>query len=300
VTTAASVGLGAALQEAAVRCRDLERSLAFYVEGLGLEPLGRGSGWATVGVGGAPLVRLGEDRAAVPPPPGATGLYHFAIHLPRRSDLAQFVRHALRLRLPIVGFGDHEVSEAVYLVDPDGHGIELYHDRPRALWEGRVAELMTTKMVDLAGLLAEAGEERPWHAPAGTRMGHFHLKVADVSEAVEFYRALLDLELTARLGRSAAFLSWGGYHHHLGLNSWESAGGRPPAERALALIGVVVALPAQELELVGARLADPGREPLRGAQLPGGRQPDLAFADPSANRWFLFAREPLEGVGGGG
>ncbi len=182
---------------------------------------------------------------------GSTGLYHFAILLPTRADLARFLSRSLRARLPFVGFADHFVSEALYLTDPDGHGIEIYADRPRALWEGAVARRMTTQPLDFESLLGELADHQAAsfdRLPAGTVIGHVHLKVADIAATVAFYRDVLGLELTAQLGSQAAFFSAGGYHHHIGANTWESAGGAPPAPESIRLLETTL-LVAEEREL---------------------------------------------------
>lgn len=295
MATAPATAVKGVLGEVALACSNLSRSVAFYTEGLGLSVLERGKGWAAVGAGGKGLVRLIERPQAVLPPPRSTGLYHFALHLPTRADLATFVSHAFAARLPIVGFGDHEVSEAIYLIDPDRHGIELYHDRPRHLWEGRVAELMTTRMVDLEGLLAEAADRERWQAPSATRMGHFHLKVSDLGAAIAFYQGLLGLEPMAVLGRSAAFLAWDGYHHHLGLNTWESGGGEPPPADSLALLGLALHLPEAAVGELEGRLQGLGQGG-GGPELPGAGAPLLSFRDPSGNRWLIYDREARDGL----
>src|SRR6185312_9800435 len=139
---------------------------------------------------------------------GYSGLYHFALLVPERTDLARWLAHAARDRVPLVGLSDHFVSEALYLSDPDGHGIEIYWDRPREVWEGQVAERMTTLALDVDSLLGELEDPRsePFDGlPAGTVMGHIHLKVADIPSTREFYRDALGFGLMAQLGAQAAF-----------------------------------------------------------------------------------------------
>ena len=177
---------------------------------------------------------------------GYTGLYHFALLLPARVELARWLAHAARTRIPLQGLSDHFVSEAIYLGDPDGHGIEIYADRPRERWEGIVAQRMTTLPMDVDDLFRELDDPatEPFEGlPAGTVMGHVHLRVAAIPETVAFYRDLLGFGLMAQLGNQAAFLSAGGYHHHLGANTWESAGAPPPPAGTAALRHATIVLP---------------------------------------------------------
>ena len=195
---------------------------------------------------------------------GYCGLYHFALLLPERADLARWIAHAARDRIALRGLSDHFVSEAIYLSDPDGHGIEIYWDRPREIWEGKVAERMTTLPLDTASLLGELADpaSEPFEGlPSGTSMGHVHLCVSDIDATIAFYRDLLGFGLMAQLGAQAAFLSAGGYHHHLGANVWESRGaGQPPAGSA-ALRHATVVLPSRlDLDAALARLSDAGVE----------------------------------------
>jgi catechol 2,3-dioxygenase len=244
---------------------DLARSLDYYKRVIGLRVHGRGAERATLGVGGEDLVVLVEQPDARPVR-GYCGLYHFALLLPDRVDLARWLAHAARDRVSLVGMADHFVSEAIYLSDPDGHGIEIYWDRPREVWEGRVAERMTTLPLDTSSLLGELRDpasETFDGLPTGTTMGHVHLCVADVSQTIAFYRDVLGFGLMASLGGQAAFLSAGGYHHHLGANTWESAGAGQPPEGSAALRQATIVLPSvAERDLVVGRVADAGYEPV--------------------------------------
>jgi catechol 2,3-dioxygenase len=209
---------------------DLGRSVAYYEQLIGLRVHGRDGGVARLGTDGEDLLVLIEQKG-VTPADGYAGLFHFALLVPERVDLARWLGHAARVGVPLSGLSDHEVSEAIYLRDPDGHGIEIYADRPRERWTGRVAQLMTTVPLDAADLLTL--DDRAFtRLPEGTTMGHVHLRVTDVEPSIEFYESL-GLELTARYGAEAAFLSYGGYHHHVGVNTWESGGaGYAPDDRA--------------------------------------------------------------------
>ena len=146
--------------------------------------------------------------------------------MPQRRALAAWLAHAGRDRIPLQGLSDHFVSEAIYLGDPDGHGIEIYADRPRETWEGQV-ERLTTLPLDVGDLLGELDEPEtePFDGlPAGTAVGHVHLRVARIPESIAFYRDTLGFDLMATYGDQAAFLAAGGYHHHVGANTWQSAG----------------------------------------------------------------------------
>ena len=243
---------------------DLERSLAYYGDSVGLAVRERGGGRASLGTGDRELLVLVEEPGAQPAR-RSTGLFHFALLLPGRAHLARWLAHAGRDRVPLAGLSDHFVSEAIYLTDPDGHGIEIYSDRPREVWEGRVMTRMTTEPLDVASLLSELDD--PQNAgfdglPAGTRMGHVHLQVASVEDALGFYRDVLGFELMAELFGSAVFLAAGGYHHHVGANTWQSLGASPPPPGSAALRHATIVLPdTAERDRVAARVAETGQEP---------------------------------------
>ena len=267
---------------------DLDRSRRWYERAVGLRPLEQGTDRLALGADGEPLVEL-EAEPGARPSRGHTGLYHLALLLPDRASLARWLRHAARERVGLVGAADHAVSEAVYLTDPDGHGIEIYADRPRRSWEGRVGELMTTVPLDVDDLLTAADDppDAPFAGlPAGTAMGHVHLRVASVPEAVAFYRDVLGLELMASLGSQAAFLAAGGYHHHVGANSWESRGAPAPPPGTASLRHATIVLPdAAVRDAAAGRVAAAGQEP-RPAE--GG----VLVRDPSGNPLLLVAGRP--------
>jgi catechol 2,3-dioxygenase len=242
---------------------DLERSREYYERAVGLRTLGREDGRLTLGSGERELLVLVEEPGAQPSR-GHTGLYHFALLVPERVDLARWLAHAAADRVQLTGLSDHFVSEALYLRDPDEHGIEIYWDRPRETWAGQVGERMTTLPLDVDSLIAERpGEPDPSYGglPEGTTMGHVHLKVASIPETVAFYGDVLGFALMAQLGPYAAFLSAGGYHHHLGANTWESAGASPAPEGTAALRHATVMLPdTVERDRLAAKAADNGFE----------------------------------------
>src|SRR5579884_2834894 len=232
---------------------DLDRSLAYWEDAIGLRVLSREDGTAELGVE-TPLLRVVEEPGARPAD-GFTGLYHVALLVPDRPSLGRFLAHAARERISLEGLSDHDVSEAIYLRDPDRHGIEVYADRPREQWEGQVWERLTTMPLDAGSLLAEAGDAEFDGLPEGTTVGHVHLRVRDVDETIGFYRDTLGMGLTAHLRDQAAFLSAGGYHHHLGGNTWETRGAEPAPEGTARLLRFTVVLPDEaEVERVAERI----------------------------------------------
>jgi catechol 2,3-dioxygenase len=214
--------------------RDLARVEAFYREVIGLERIAADATSVLLGAGDTGFLRLLHRPEAAPDDPATAGLFHTAFLLPSRSDLGAWLAHAGRSHTPLDGAADHLVSEALYLTDPEGNGVEVYADRPRTSWRwtnGRVQ--MATLSLDFAGLLAAAAPA--WSgAPPGTRIGHVHLRVGDVDEAVQFWTGQIGLELVAGLP-GAAFLSSGGYHHHIAVNTWRSRGACPRDPRRAGL-----------------------------------------------------------------
>jgi catechol 2,3-dioxygenase len=240
----------------------LDRSVAFYQDAIGLRVRRQDETSAVLGTDSADLVVLVEDPAATPAGRHA-GLYHFALLFPTRMALSHALRRLATTRTPIEGAADHGVSEAIYLPDPDGNGIELYADRPREHWpppsspDTKVG--MYTIALDLDDVLglSEAGE-LPRHAADGLVLGHMHLHVGDVEEALRFYGDLVGLETMAFLG-SAAFVAAGGYHHHLGLIVWRGKGVGPAPEHTVGVREWEVVLPgAGDVDAVRARLDGAG------------------------------------------
>jgi catechol 2,3-dioxygenase len=227
----------------ALTVADLQRSLAFYTDRLGLAVQARQDATATLGVAGTGLLELVERRGAKLVH-GTTGLYHFAILLPSRADLSRALHHLIHTDTPLQGAADHLVSEALYLGDPDGNGIELYRDRPRAEWTFDAGGLrMSTDPLDVQGLLGEVPEGPSSGLPQGTTMGHVHLRVSSIPDAEHFYRDALGFDLMTRFGHSASFLSAGGYHHHLAVNTWSGMGAPPPPVGAAGLRTFTIVLP---------------------------------------------------------
>jgi catechol 2,3-dioxygenase len=261
---------------------DLERSIGWYTTVLGFAVLSRDGGRAVLGGADAvPLLELVQLAGARPASRrGRLGLYHFAILLPDRAALGRLLAHLGQLGA-YAGSADHLVSEALYLTDPDGLGVEVYADRPRSSWSVAGGELvMATDPLDVAGVI-DAGRGMAWTGlPAGTTVGHVHLHVGDLDAAARFYHQGLGLDAVVRSYPGALFLSAGGYHHHLGLNTWAGASAAPAAPDDARLLEWTIELPSAESanaaaeSLVGAghqverleggyRALDPWGTPLR-------------------------------------
>ena len=215
-----------------LKARDAEKLAAYYRAVVGLEELSRSDGTITLGAAGRPLLAIEADPAAKPDDPRSAGLFHTAFLLPSRADLGRWIKHAIDKQIPIEGASDHLVSEALYLTDPEGNGIEIYADRahdrhgagtaPRSRWR-RIK-------LDIPALVAAvpAGDAGWKGAPENSVIGHVHLRVGDPEVAEKWWHDEFDFDTMAKYGAQAVFLSSGGYHHHIGANSWRSAGAGPP------------------------------------------------------------------------
>jgi catechol 2,3-dioxygenase len=244
---------------------DLGRARSFYEHALGLQAAELDDGAIALGASGQrSLIELRGDSSAPALNRRATGLYHLAILVPTRLDLALAIQRLSEARWPLDGASDHLVSEALYLSDPDGNGIEIYRDRPREQWPRTAGRLeMATLPLDLQALVGElsASSARQQTVAHGTVMGHVHLQVADLAQAEAFYHGLLGFDVTVRGYPGALFVSAGGYHHHIGLNTWHSAGASPPAPGSVGLRSFAVQLPhAEGLDRILARIRQAGVE----------------------------------------
>lgn len=228
---------------------DLDRSIGFYESHLGFAVHRQVDRTAHLGAGGADLLVLDESPSA-PRVHGTTGLYHFAILTPSRADLGRALRRLVRTNTALQGAADHGVSEAIYLADPDGNGIEIYRDRPRVEWPfveglraGASAKMglrMGADPLDLDGILAEPGRADTEGLAPETVIGHVHLHVSHLAEAERFYVGVLGFDLMQRYGPSALFVSAGGYHHHIAVNTWAGVGAPRPPHGAIGLRFFVV------------------------------------------------------------
>ncbi len=242
----------------ALAVADIERSIGFYTDVIGLTLLTREGDDAQMGAGTEPLLLL-HGQAGLSRVRRATGLYHFALLLPSRADLGDALQHYVEVNAPISGFADHAVSEAIYLTDPDGHGIEVYRDRPREEWAYTNGALrMTTEPIDFDGVLRS--RSGAWRGlPPGTMMGHIHLQVAQIEATERFYIDLIGQDLVLRYGPSATFLSANGYHHHIGGNTWAGVGLPPAPADAARLLWYEIRQPdAAAIDAIAARLATAG------------------------------------------
>jgi len=270
-----------------LKVSNLERSIAYYKDILGFNVLEQTNNSVILTFDGSTsLLSLEEVPNAIPLRRGVTGLYHFALLLPTRKDLGNFIQNIIQQNVR-VGAGDHHVSEAFYLNDPDGNGIEVYTDRPEQEWiwndEGMV--YMTTEQVNVQSVLSEA--DGTWNGlPTGTVMGHIHLSVSNLAESEKFYTEALGYEVVTRYGDQALFISTGKYHHHIGLNTWESLHGVPSPENAVGLKSYTVVLDDEaQADEIKANLSKMGAkvEVFEGASHFGGSQA-FSTVDPSGIR----------------
>jgi catechol 2,3-dioxygenase len=269
-----------------LRVADIDALTTFYERVVGLRAVERGGELARLGPeGGEPLVELVSAPDAPLAPSFSTGLFHLAILVPDRAELARSLQRVGGAGWRLTGASDHLVSEALYLQDPEGNGIEIYRDRPRDQWGHDGGELrMATLPLDLESVLSELPEEQAANGmPAATTIGHVHLQVADIPPAEGFYNGALGLDVMVRSYPGALFLAAGGYHHHLGLNTWQSAGAPPPPEGALGLDRYELVLPdTASRDAAAERVAESG-DPVR-------LDEGVLATDPSGNRVLLTAR----------
>jgi catechol 2,3-dioxygenase len=269
-----------------VSVSDLDRSVDYWENAIGLRTNERDGATARLGVPGRDLLVLEEQSGARPGRGTTTGLFHLALLLPERRDLASWLARAASSGTRLTGASDHFVSEALYLRDPDGHGIEIYRDRPRDTWTNNADGSLNigTVALDLDDLMREYDSSQPFERmPDGTVMGHIHLQVAQLVEARRFYTDVLGLDLMVEIPGQASFLASGGYHHHVGMNVWAGVGAPPPpADQAALKRAALEVDSADRLDAIEARLSDAGHEPVRDGHR-------LLVTDPSRNPLELRA-----------
>ena len=253
-----SIHPGTTLGSLQLAVRDLGRAVRFYTRALGLRVHGEQGSRVSLGSGERVLIDL-EESPDASPRAGTAGLYHLALLLPSRFALARALERLLREHAVLEGFADHLVSEAIYLSDPEGNGIELYRDRPREGWREPGGELrMGTSALDPDALLAEMEGPEPPEAESA-RLGHVHLEVGDLAASDCFYLGVLGFQLMMHLGPSASFVSAGGYHHHIGYNTWAGHLAPTPQRNVLGLLWFSLLLPGSAaLEDVRARVRQAG------------------------------------------
>jgi catechol 2,3-dioxygenase len=266
-----------------LKVADFGRSLPFYTHNIGLKLLRRDDNVAVLGTAVRPLLELVEKPGAALPR-STTGLYHFALLVPSRLELAKTFKNLVETETKFQGFSDHSVSEAIYLGDPDGNGIEIYRDRRRDEWPVQNGRLqMNTLPLDLDSLIGELnGHTASWQGlHDDTSMGHIHLHIGNLDEAEAFYCNVLGFERVMRYGTAAGFVSAGGYHHHIGLNTWAGQGVPAPPPESAGLRHYQILLPDQTaLDVVAGRLD--------AHKISYAREPEgLIVHDPSQNEIHL-------------
>ena len=232
---------------------DIGRVGSFYKQALGLTELSNDGETLRLGAGDKPLLELRADKTARRRSPKEAGLFHTAFLLPSRADLGAWLLHASDSRLPLEGASDHLVSEAIYLSDPEGNGIEVYIDRPRTAWKTQDGQIqMATHGLDLNNLAASAKAAFA-QAPKGTVIGHVHLQTGSVPEAEAFYSGALGFDITTHYP-GAAFYGAGGYHHHIATNTWNSRGAGPRNFPSTGLADLEILADAAPLAALRAKL----------------------------------------------
>jgi catechol 2,3-dioxygenase len=262
--------------------QDLDRVSAFYQQAVGLHLLKGDAATAELGVEGRTLLELRRDTAARRRSPREAGLFHTAFLLPSRSDLGRWIKHAIETRPPVVGASDHSVSEALYLSDPEGNGVEIYADRPRLSWQWKDGQVhMPSDPLDIDSVVASAGDGRWKGFPEGSVVGHVHLQVGAIPPAEAFYNGILGLAVTCRYP-GGTFYAADGYHHHLATNIWNSRGAGERAYPSTGLANVEI--------LASAEFTDPIRSrPIKPEPAYATPQ-DLSLRDPWGTKITMVAQ----------
>ncbi len=248
---------------AELKVKDLKRSLNFYSHLIGFKIINQTESTAELSASGKLpyILKLAEDRTAVYRHKGTTGLFHIAIRLPNRKELARVFLRLFKERVKFQGFSDHLVSEALYLADPDENGVELYADRPKDEWQYNMGQIvMDTLPLNLNVITDELDDRNVWNGiHPDTDLGHIHLNVSDLNKAQKFYSLILGMNVTNSVYNGAMFFSAGGYHHHVGTNVWSSRNGSPAPENTMGLLSYSIKIPdADYISEIQSRAAEAG------------------------------------------
>jgi catechol 2,3-dioxygenase len=295
VSEGGSIDSGTSMGAVRLVVADLDRLRDFYRDAIGLSELPPEDGTVRLGTDGEPIIDLVGEPDAPPRTHGTSGLFHLAILVPSRQDLARALQRVAEAGWRLSGASDHLVSEALYLSDPEGNGIELYRDRPREEWPVRDGVIqMDTLPLDLDGVLGDLRrEDANAGMPPGTRIGHVHLNVGDLAAAEAFYSGALGFDVTVRGYPGALFVSAGGYHHHLAFNTWKSKDGGPTPDGYAGLHHVAIAYPTRR------QLADAYRRlveadwPIR-TSIAHSTHDAIYLVDPDGNTVELMWDRPVE------
>jgi len=249
------------IQSVDLRVRNLNNSLNFYSNLLGLGEIARGDDYSLLSANGKNpyLIKLVEDKNAKLRAPNTTGLFHIAFRFPNRKELARVFMRLFNKKTKFQGFSDHLVSEAIYLPDPDGNGIELYADKPKEIWEWKLGQvLMDSLPLDLSVITRELDDPQIWKGiHPDTDIGHIHFNVSNLFKAEKFYNDMLGFNVTSTLFPGVLFVSAGGYHHHIGANVWSSNKGHSPDDNSLGLINYTIKIPDKSfLNLIEEKAKD--------------------------------------------
>ncbi|CAG9621802.1 VOC family protein [Sutcliffiella rhizosphaerae] len=269
--------------EVLLNVQNLPRSVDFYKEVIGFQVLEQTAYKASFTVDGkTPILTVQQPNDVAPKQVRATGLYHFALLLPSRADLGSILKHFIDKKVRLQGASDHLVSEALYLADPDGNGIEIYSDRSASDWKWHGTEVeMASVALDAESILEEAAGKQWTKLPNDTKMGHIHLHVSDLKEAEEFYTKVLGFDVVTRYGGQALFISTERYHHHIGLNTWNGIGAPIPAPNSVGLEWYTLVYPTDKKRIAAVEALQAHHAPLEKIN-------EAYFTqDPSGNRLKL-------------
>jgi len=259
------------IQSVDLKIKNLDTMLDFYSEKTGMKEIETKNNITYLSADGKypHLLALHEDKDAEPSPRGTTGLFHTAIRLPSRKELARVFLRLLERKVKFQGFSDHVVSEAIYLADPEGNGVELYADRPMEEWKYKMGQVeMDTLPLNLNTITDELDDRDIWNGiHEDTDIGHIHLKVSDLHKAQEIYSMVLGFNITNSIYPGALFFGAGGYHHHIGANTWLTKNGKPASDNSAGLAGFTIKMPDEKyIDSVKKRAEESGLQIIPGTE----------------------------------